>query len=43
MINNDVYYGQQHLVSGIRSRLIEDVNGLTMHILEAGYDDAVDA
>jgi pimeloyl-ACP methyl ester carboxylesterase len=43
MINNDVYYGRQHLVSGIRSRLIEDVNGLTMHILEAGYEDAVDA
>ena len=25
------------LPDGIRSRLIENVNGLTMHVLEAGY------
>ena len=26
------------LPAGIRSRLVQDVNGLTMHVLEAGYD-----
>ena len=26
------------LPAGIRSRLIEDVNGITMHVLEAGYE-----
>ena len=25
--------------AGIRSRIIKDINGLSMHILEAGYDD----
>ena len=27
------------LPDGIRSRLIDNVNGLTMHVLEAGYED----
>ena len=27
------------LPKGIRSRLVDRVNGLTMHILEAGFDD----
>src|SRR3954449_4527887 len=26
------------LPSGIRSRFVEDINGLTMHVLEAGYE-----
>jgi pimeloyl-ACP methyl ester carboxylesterase len=26
------------LPDGIRSRLIHEVNGITLHILEAGYD-----
>src|SRR4051794_12385804 len=26
------------LPSGVRSRLIPDVNGLTMHVLEAGFE-----
>ena len=25
--------------AGIRSRTIKDINGLSMHILEAGYED----
>ena len=28
------------LPAGIRSRRIENVNGLTMHVLEAGYEEA---
>ncbi|MGB7035336.1 MAG: alpha/beta fold hydrolase, partial [Xanthobacteraceae bacterium] len=31
-------YGNGTLPSGIRSRMIADVNGLTAHILEAGYE-----
>jgi pimeloyl-ACP methyl ester carboxylesterase len=31
-------YGQSTLPHGIRSRLLPDVNGLTMHVLEAGYE-----
>jgi pimeloyl-ACP methyl ester carboxylesterase len=42
MTNNAVFYGNQHIANGIRSRLIEDVNGLTMHVLEAGYDEVSD-
>lgn len=37
--NQAVLYGQQTLPSGIRSRLIDNGNGLVMHILEAGYDE----
>ena len=29
---------QEILPAGVRSRLISDVNGMTMHILEAGYE-----
>jgi pimeloyl-ACP methyl ester carboxylesterase len=31
-------YGNGMLPPGIRSRLVADVNGLTVHILEAGYE-----
>ena len=31
-------YGNGTLPSGIRSRPITNVNGLTVHILEAGYE-----
>jgi len=36
--NPNVLYGQSTLPASIRSRLIPGVNGLTMHILEAGYE-----
>lgn len=36
--NPSVLYGQSTLPASIRSRLIPGVNGLTMHILEAGYE-----
>jgi len=38
--NPNVLYGQSTLPASIRSRLIPGVNGLTMHILEAGYESA---
>jgi pimeloyl-ACP methyl ester carboxylesterase len=38
--NTDVVYGQSTLPAGIRSRLIPDVNGLEIHILEAGFETA---
>ena len=28
------------LAEGIRARRIDDINGLTMHVLEAGYEEA---
>ena len=31
-------YGNGTIGAGIRSRLIDNVNGLTVHILEAGYE-----
>ena len=31
-------YGAGTLPAGIRSRLVTGVNGITMHVLEAGYD-----
>lgn len=37
--NNDVAYGQSTLPTGIRSRFVKGINGLTMHILEAGFAD----
>ncbi|MDD5522795.1 MAG: alpha/beta hydrolase [Kiritimatiellae bacterium] len=37
-INKDVAYGGTTLPAGIRSRFIKDINGLTMHILEAGFE-----
>jgi pimeloyl-ACP methyl ester carboxylesterase len=36
--NGHVMYGQDTLPLGIRSRLIDNNNGLTMHILEAGFE-----
>jgi pimeloyl-ACP methyl ester carboxylesterase len=36
--NNDVVYGGTTLAPGIRSRFVKDINGLTIHILEAGYE-----
>jgi pimeloyl-ACP methyl ester carboxylesterase len=29
-----------HLPGGVRSRVLDDINGLGMHVLEAGYEDA---
>ena len=31
-------YGNGLLPSGIRSRMVENVNGLSVHVLEAGFD-----
>jgi pimeloyl-ACP methyl ester carboxylesterase len=39
-MNNDVAYGQSILGRGIRSRFVNGVNGLTMHILEAGFEES---
>jgi pimeloyl-ACP methyl ester carboxylesterase len=36
--NTNVAYGQSTLPSGIRSRFLEDINGLKMHLLEAGFE-----
>jgi len=36
-MNADVLYGQELLPQGIRSRLIDNNNGCTMHVLEAGF------
>ena len=32
-------YDPDWLPAGIRSRLVPDINGLTMHVLEAGFED----
>ena len=41
MLRNDkVAYGQTTISLGIRSRFVHNVNGLTMHILEAGYEES---
>ena len=37
-MNADVLYGQELLPQGIRSRLIDNNNGCTMHVLEAGFE-----
>jgi pimeloyl-ACP methyl ester carboxylesterase len=37
-LNPHVEYGQSTLAAGIRSRRIDNSNGLTMHILEAGFE-----
>lgn len=39
MINKDVAYGETTIPSGIRSRFVQNNNGLTVHILEAGFED----
>ena len=31
-------YPAEWLPNGIRSRFVEDINGLRMHVLEAGYE-----
>ena len=36
--NNKVEYGTSTLPLGIRSRRVDNNNGLTMHVLEAGFD-----
>ena len=36
--NASVLYGQRTLPPGIRSRLVDNNNGATLHILEAGFD-----
>src|SRR5687767_3248627 len=36
--NADVVYGATTIPLGIRSRLVPNINGITMHALEAGYD-----
>ena len=38
--NRDVAYGATTLPAGIRSRLINNVNGFTHHVLEAGFEGA---
>ena len=37
---SDTGYGAGTLPSGIRSRVIPGVNGISMHVLEAGFDPA---
>src|SRR4051812_10840491 len=38
-INGDVAYGQTTIPVGIRSRFVDNNNGITMHILEAGFEE----
>ena len=38
--NAEVAYGASTIPPGIRSRLIPNINGITMHALEAGYEAA---
>src|ERR671939_1471397 len=40
MMNPDVAYGQTTLPEGIRSRFVDNGNGITMHLLEAGFEAA---
>jgi pimeloyl-ACP methyl ester carboxylesterase len=37
--NLNVLYGQDTLPSGIRSRIIDNNNGVKMHVLEAGFEE----
>ena len=37
--NMNVAYGKTTLPAGIRSRFIQNINGLTLHILEAGFEE----
>lgn len=37
--NDAVLYGRHTLPRGIRSRMVDNGNGLMMHILEAGFED----
>src|SRR5262245_21182155 len=36
--NSEVAYGETTIPAGIRSRLVSGVNGITMHALEAGFE-----
>jgi pimeloyl-ACP methyl ester carboxylesterase len=38
--NPDVAYGETTIPIGIRSRLLQGINGITMHVLEAGFEQA---
>jgi pimeloyl-ACP methyl ester carboxylesterase len=40
MHNSAVAYGATTLPVGIRSRFVHDVNGITMHLLEAGFEQS---
>ena len=37
--NMTIVYGETTLPSGIRSRFVKNINGLTMHLLEAGFEE----
>jgi pimeloyl-ACP methyl ester carboxylesterase len=37
--NADVAYGQTTIPMGIRSRMVAGINGITMHALEAGFEN----
>ena len=39
-VNDQVAYGKTTLPQGIRSRFVENANGLTMHLLEAGFESS---
>src|SRR5688500_9258561 len=39
-LNPDVVYGAATIPIGIRSRIVPNINGISMHVLEAGYDGA---
>jgi pimeloyl-ACP methyl ester carboxylesterase len=36
--NESVAYGQKTIATGIRSRFVDNINGLRVHVLEAGFD-----
>ena len=36
--NRNVSYGETTIPDGIRSRFLDNINGLKMHVLEAGFD-----
>src|SRR6516225_10637826 len=36
--NQSVAYGQSTIPSGIRSRFVDNINGLRVHMLEAGFE-----
>jgi pimeloyl-ACP methyl ester carboxylesterase len=42
MNNPDVAYGETTLPAGIRSRFVDNHNGIRMHVLEAGFDGAAE-
>jgi pimeloyl-ACP methyl ester carboxylesterase len=39
-VNSAVVYGATTIPAGIRSRLLPNVNGIAMHVLEAGFENA---